>query len=365
MIRLLFAMVLLALAMLFGPVLANHPGYVMLVLGGITVEATVVGMILSLTVLGFALWLVWWLFQRLFHLPKISFSFLRSRKERRARQALQLGLMAYARHDWQGAHQAFQIAHAEPEWEQLKQVMAAYSAQHAGQPMLANQAAAALDPDEPASWYVVADLLLLQNNASAAVAYLTPKAANIGKDGKLGRLWLQALQQAEQWQLLLEQVPVAIKLQWFSKADWQNYRFTLYPAAVQGLTEKGLFDEQAAFWQALPARERKSLAVLLGKAGALAVQGQAEQAEKLLLDNLSLQDLPLAWPAIRRIPLGRSVLALRKQTQHWLRDHANHGHLYALLAYCALQEGESEQANSAWQKAQQFLPAFKAETISG
>jgi len=53
------------------------------------------------------------------------------------------------------------------------------------------------------------------------------------------------------------------------------------------------------------------------------------------------------------------------QAQHWLRDHANHGHLYALLAYCALQEGESEQANSAWQKAQQFLPALKAETISG
>jgi HemY protein len=365
MIRLLFAMLVLALAMLFGPVLANHPGYVMLVLGGITVEATVVGMLLCLSVVGLSLWLIWWLAKRLFHLPTLSFSFLRSRKERRARQALQQGMMAYARHDWQTAHQAFQIARAEPEWEQLKQVMAAYSAQHAGQPMLANQTAAALDPDEPASWYVVADLLLLQNNAVAAVAHLMPKAAEIGKDGKLGRLWLQALQSAGQWQTLLEQVPVAIKQQWFSKADWQNYRFTLYPAAVQGLTEKGLFDEQAAYWQALPARERKSLAVLLGKAGALAVQGLSEQAEKLLLDNLSLQDLPLAWPAIRRIPLGRSVLALRKQTQHWLRDHANHGHLYALLAYCAQQEGESEQANSAWQKAQQFLPALKAETLSG
>lgn len=365
MIRLLFAMLVLALAMLLGPVLANHPGYVMLVLGGVTVEATVVGMLLSLSVVALALWLVWWLVKRLFHLPTLSFSFLRSRKERRARQALQQGMLAYARHDWQGAHQAFQIARAEPEWEQLKQVMAAYSAQHAGQPMLANQAAAALDPDEPTSWYVVTDLLLLQNNPQAAVAYLTPKASEIGKDGKLGRLWLQALQSAGQWQTLLEQVPIALKQQWLSKADWQNYRFTLYPAAVQGLTEKGSFDEQAAYWQALPTRERKSLAVQIGKAGALAVQGLSEQAEKLLLDNLSLQDLPLAWPAIRRIPLGRSVLALRKQTQHWLRDHANHGHLYALLAYCAAQEGEGEQAQSAWHKAQQFLPALKAETISG
>jgi HemY protein len=365
MMRLLFAMLLLAAAMLIGPVLANHPGYVMLVLGGVTVEATVVGMILSLTVVGCALWLVWWLVKRLFHLPTLSFSFLRSRKERRARQALQQGVLAYARHDWQAAHQAFQIARAEPEWEQLKQVLAAYSAQYAGQPMLANQTAAALDPDDATTWSVVVDLLLLQNNASAAVAYLSPKASLIGKDGQLGRLWLRALQEAGQWQTLLEQVPVAIKQQWFSKADWQTYRFTLYPAAVQGLTEKAQFDEQAAYWQALPARERKSLAVQLGKAAALAVQGLPEQAEKLLLDNLSLQDLPLAWPAVRRIPLCRSVLALRKQTQHWLRDHANHGHLYALLAYCAVQEGEAEQANHAWLKAQQFLPALKAESLPG
>ncbi len=365
MIRLIFAMVVLALAMLVGPILANHPGYVMLVIGGITVEATVVGMLLALALVTLALWCGWWLFQRLFHLPKLSFSFLRSRKERRARLALRQGMLAYARHDWPAAHQAFQIAKADDDWQQLKQVMAAYSAQHAGQPLLANQAAAQLDPDEPDSWYVVADLLLLQQNASAAVAYLTPKAGQIGKDGKLGRLWLKALQQHQQWQTLLEQVPQALKLQWFSKADWQQYRFELYPAAVMGLSAQGQFDEQASWWTALPARERKSLAVMLGKAGALALQGQPEQAEKLVLDNLSLHDLPQAWPALRQIPLGRSVLALRKQTQHWLRDHNNHGHLYAVLAYCAAQEGEASQADSAWQKALQYQPALKQQSLPG
>ena len=39
--------VLLGLAMLLGPVLANNPGYVMIVVAGITIEATFVGLMLD------------------------------------------------------------------------------------------------------------------------------------------------------------------------------------------------------------------------------------------------------------------------------------------------------------------------------
>lgn len=363
MIRLIFAMVVFGLAMLIGPVLSNHPGYVMLVVGGITVEATLVGFLLALTVFLLGLWLLWWLFQRLFHLPKLSFGFLRSRSERRGRQAFKDGLLAYARHDFNTAHQAFQLARADDDWQQIKGVMAAYSAQLAGQPMLANQTAAALDQDEPENWVVVADLLLRQQNPAAAVQYLQDKVSGFGRHALLGQLWLTALRDAGLWVQLLEQIPYALKQQWFSKAQWQQLRYQLYPAALLGLAEKGLFDEQASYWQNLPGRERKSLAAQLGRAGVLAVQGQPEQAEKLVLDNLSLQDLPQAWDVIRQLPLGRAVLQLRKQAQHWLRDHANHAHLYALLAYCAAQEGESSQAQQAWQKALQYAPALQQQPL--
>lgn len=363
MIRLIFAMVLLGLAMLVGPILSNHPGYVMLVVGGITVEATLVGMLLALLLFSSVLWLVWWLFQRLFHLPKISFGFLRSRSERRGRRAFKEGLFAYARHDFVAAHQAFQQARADDDWQQMKGVLAAYSAQLAGQPMLANQTAAALDQDDPDSWVVVADLLLKQQNPSAAVMYLQDKVERFGRHKVLGQLWLTALRDAGQYQRLLEQVPLAHKQQWFSKTEWQQQRYQLYPAALAGLAQQGLFDEQAPYWQSLSGRERKSLAANLGRAAVLAAQGQPDQAEKLLLDNLSLQELPQAWVAIRQIPLGRSVLQLRKQAQHWLRDHGNHAHLYALLAYCADQEGEAQQAQQAWQKATQYLPVLSQQAL--
>lgn len=367
MIRLIVAIAVLGLAMWLGPILVNHPGYVMIVVGGITIEATLINMVLLLAMLAGAWWCLWWVIKRLFHLPKISFSFLRSRQERRARQALKQGMLAYARQDYAMASQQFEIAYADSDWWSVKQTMAAYSALMAGDLMKANQRAAQLDPDEPDSWFVVADLLLRQQNAQAALAYLEPKVSQaakaLAKDGKLGRLYIDALRQTGQWQRLLEQVPLAIKQQWFNKALWQQVRFQLYPFAVRGLLTQGLFDENAAYWSQLSAKERKSVAVSLGRVWALAEQGQPDQAEKQLLDVLALNDLRHAWAALRHIPLGRHVLALRKQLQHWLRDHPNQGHLYAMLAYCAQQEGELEQARMAWQKALQYQPDLAQQPL--
>ncbi|WNO59595.1 hypothetical protein [Rheinheimera sp. MMS21-TC3] len=88
----------------------------------------------------------------------------------------------------------------------------------------------------------------------------------------------------------------------------------------------------------------------------MAQSGQNEAAEKLLVSQLQLDELPLVLPYLRKIPLGKSVLKLRKQAQHWLRDHASNGYVYALLAYLAEQEGEPQQAEIAWHKARQYEP---------
>jgi heme biosynthesis-associated TPR repeat protein len=364
MIRLALLIAILGLAMLLGPVLANHPGYVMLVVAGVTIEATFIGLMLVLLLTGLACWLSWVLCKRLFDLPRLSFSFLRSRKERRARQALQQGMLAFVRQDWQSADQYFSVAKAEPEWQKMKQIMACYSAQKHGDLAKANQLAAALEADDPDNWLVVADLYLQQQQPARAVGFLAAKIVSQPKDSKLGRLWLQALAAAGQWQTLLEQVPLALKQQWYSKAQWQQVRYQLYPVAIEGLAAQGQFDENAVYWQQLPAKERKSLAATLGKVWAKAASGQPEAAEKLLLDSLALADLTLAWPVLQQIPLGRSVLQLRKQAQHWLRDHSNNGYLYAVLSYCAAQEGEAEQAAHAWQKALQYQPELACQTLT-
>lgn len=352
----ILSMVVLGLAMLLGPILVNNPGYIMLVVGGITVEATLINVLILAVLACVAVWFTLWLLKRLLNLRHFSFSFLRSRKTRRARRAFEQGMLAYARHDFVRADQQFDGAIVEPEYEKVKQSMAAYSAFFAGEVKKANQLAAALDADDNDSWYVVADLLCRQNNPQAAVTYLQPKMADAAKDTQLGQLWLNALKAAEQWQLLLEQMPTAVKMQWYNKAQWQRQRFAFYPFAVRALGMAGQFDEHQAWWQALPAKDKKSVAVVLGKVWAQAEQGQADQAEQLLLSHLALNDLPAAWPALSQIPLGRSVLQLRKQAQHWLRDHGNHGYLYAVLAYCAEQEGDSATAAQSWKKAIQFAP---------
>ena len=73
-----------------------------------------------------------------------------------------------------------------------------------------------------------------------------------------------------------------------------------------------------------------------------------------------VMNLPLAWPVLKQIPLKRHVVLLRKQLQHWLRDHKEDAVLYATLAYCAEQDGEPMQAEMAWQKALQYQPELLA-----
>ncbi|MBZ9613794.1 heme biosynthesis HemY N-terminal domain-containing protein [Rheinheimera maricola] len=359
MIRVILLVAVLAVAMWFGPMLVNNAGYVKVVVANSVFETTLLGLaILVLAVCGM-LWLFGVILRKLLRLQHVSFNFLSWRRQRKAQQAFELGLQAYAKQQWQLASQHFNKACADGFMHNEKRLLAAYAAFYAGNTAAANQHIDALPDDSSSRYFVRADLLLQQGQAAQASVLLAEKVTADTEDKGLGQLYMYALQQAGQWQQLLQLVPAALKQQWFDKDKWQQQRFNIYPAAISQLSQQQRFDDAAEYWQNLPAKERKSTAANIGRAWAMAQSGQNDAAEKLLLSHLQLAELPQLLPYIRQIPLGRSVLKLRKQAQHWLRDHASNGYLYALLAYLAQQEGEQEQAELAMHKARQYEPSLK------
>jgi uncharacterized protein HemY len=353
--KLLLLTLILILAMLLGPVLINNPGYIKLIVAGYSVEMTLLGLVIALGLVLLAGALLVTVLRHLARWQKWSFSFFRVRRAKKAQAAFALGLQAYARQQWSQASEQLQLALNDPSFATEKRMLASYASLYAGKTEQAGHLAGALEVSGSNSAFVQADLLLQQGQAGEACRLLAQHLSQAKQDPALGQLYLQALQQAGQWQSLLETVPQAVSERWFSKDSWQQRRFAIYPAAISQLSLQG-FSEQADYWQNLPAKERKSAAAMLGLAWALAQQGQNEQAEQKLVQALTLDDLPAAWPYLRQIPLGRSVLKLRKTVQHWLRDHASNGYLYAVLAYLAEQEGDKEQAVMAWQKVRQYQP---------
>jgi uncharacterized protein HemY len=213
--------------------------------------------------------------------------------------------------------------------------------------------------DDAGRQYLEVDMLLQQGNARQAAVILQTLLAQTEPDAGLGQLYLRALQQSGQWQPLLVAAGKAAKERWFDTTSWQQQRFVIYPQAIRQLAGDQVFEQQQDYWQALPSKERKSAAAALGLAWAEANAGQAEAAEKRLVATLELADIAPAWPHLRQITLGRSVLRLRKHIQHWLRDNPSNGYLYAVLAYLAEQEGEQQQAQQAWQKARQYQPELR------
>lgn len=359
MIRILLLVLALAAAMWLGPVLVNHAGYVKVIVAGKVFETTLLGLVLLAMAAMLVLWLSSWLLRKLLRLQHISFNFLRWRRQRKAQQAFELGLEAYAKQQWQLASQHLQKACADDFMAQQKHLVAGYAAFYAGDISTANQHTQQLPPSG-SGLFLQADLLLQQGQAAQACVILAEHVQAGTEDKGLGQLYLHALQQAGQWQQLLQLLPTALKQQWFDKDKWAQQRFNIYPAAISQLSQQQRFDETADYWLALPAKERKSTAANIGRAWALAQSGQTDAAEKLLLSQLQLAELPQTLPFLRQIPLGHSVLKLRKQVQNWLHEQPTNGYLYALLAYMAAEEGEPEQAALAWQKARQYQPSLQA-----
>ncbi|WP_419572171.1 heme biosynthesis HemY N-terminal domain-containing protein [Rheinheimera sp.] len=350
MIRLLFLVLLLCAALWFGPVLMQNPGYLMLVLGGWTVETTLVGLVLILLLGLFAVWLLWSLIKPLLAIRRWNWHPFRRRRQRKARHAFEQAALALAAGRFEQAELAFDQAEALTDFSELRRQMACYAAFQAGHPQKAMQLAEWLDDGSASSLYVKADLLLRQQQASDALALLQPSMTGDAAE-LLAPLYFKALLMSGQAAAALTQVPVALEQNWCSKNQWHHLRYQLYPYAIVQLAEKGAFSSEADYWQQLPGKERKSMASVLGQVWALARQGQTEKAEILLVDHLSFKDLADCWPVLRQIPLKRQVNQLRKQLQHWLRDHQQEPLLFAALAYCAEQEGELMQAQLARQKA--------------
>jgi uncharacterized protein HemY len=364
MMRIALLLLILVVAMLLGPILANHPGYVMLVVGGITIEATLVSVFFMAALAWGSLWLLKTLLTKLFHLPKVSFSFLRSRQRRRAMQALEDAQFAYVRGDWSAASERFSLAQTKLTLDPLQAAMASYAALQCNHGQLALSIALAQDKNQIRSLRLQSDVYMKLQQPQQVVALLQPIFADGCRDTELAEVFLMSLRDSQMWQLLLDNIQTSLQQKWFTRDQWQQLRFAFYPYALQGLAQQGHAETEAASWQALPAKERKSTAAQLGQVWVLAQQGQTADAEQKLLSWLTLDQLASVWPVLCQIPLGTSVVQLRKQIQLWLKEQGNHGYGYAVMAYCAQQEGETEVARQAWQKAISFQPALKLSTWS-
>lgn len=204
MIKLLLLTLILILAMLLGPVLINNPGYIKLIVAGYSVEMTLLGLVIALGLVLLAGALLVTVLRHLARWQKWSFSFFRVRRAKKAQAAFALGLQAYARQQWQQASEQLQLALNDPSFATEKRMLASYACLYAGKTEQAGHLAGALEVSGSNSVFVQADLLLQQGQAGEACRLLAQHLSQAKQDPALGQLYLQALQQAGQWQSLLQ-----------------------------------------------------------------------------------------------------------------------------------------------------------------
>ena len=187
MIRLVLLVLILAAAMWFGPLLVNNAGYVKVIVAGKVFETTLLGLTIVFLAVISALWLLVVLLRKLMRLQHLSFNFLKWRRQRKAQQAFELGLEAYAKQQWHSASQYLQQACADDFMAPQKHLIAAYAAFYAGDSDKANRHAQQLQQTD-AGLFLQADLLLQQAQPGQACALLAERVQANTQDQGLGQL---------------------------------------------------------------------------------------------------------------------------------------------------------------------------------
>ncbi len=106
MIRLLLLVLVLAAGLVVGPQLAGHQGYVLISAAQQTIEMSVTTLLVVIVALIAVLWVLEWILRKLFSMSSTASSWLSGRKQRKARQQTQTGLMKLREGEWKKSRKA-------------------------------------------------------------------------------------------------------------------------------------------------------------------------------------------------------------------------------------------------------------------
>lgn len=132
MIRILFLLALVGIAMVFGPIASEHKGYVVIHLPPRVIEMTAVSFLLSLAGLVLAYWFVEWIIRKILRISNSSVLWLSNRKQRKALQQTNDGMLALAAQDWRNAEKLLSKSARNSHTPELNYLVAAEAAKQQG-----------------------------------------------------------------------------------------------------------------------------------------------------------------------------------------------------------------------------------------
>jgi len=328
----LIAVALAILAAAIAPVFKTDPGMVQVHFRGWTVETSV--SILVLTVL--ALWLLVWVFIRLWKMPAET---ARRIREQRSLAQLEKGLLALTEGDWSTAERALEKS-------------ASSHGRTTARYLAAAEAADGQDAGDRAEWYLeqadtrnrkqkfLVDLTrarILTQNAHYAEAkeVLEVLLKRRRRHPQVLEMLARCYRELGEWEALLKLLPTMQKAAVIDEQEAVELRHTAAIGELQRCQDK---ESLQASWRALPKAMQRTPEVVKAYADQAVLNGAPELTEEVIRASLKRE-----WNPMLLIPYGEpgagDTSKRLKQSEKWLLEYPDDPLLHLTLGrLCAREE---------------------------
>ncbi|MEG3765185.1 heme biosynthesis HemY N-terminal domain-containing protein [Alteromonas sp. 14N.309.X.WAT.G.H12] len=339
--RLIYAIILILVilaAMLIAPQVVGDKGYVLISMGTLHIEMSVVSLGITLFVSLVVLWIVWRLIGRTLGLFKGSHAWFGGRSRRKRQRKFYRGLQAMAEGDFESAKKAFQDT-TDGDFDGVNFLAAAQVAQTLGEHDRVRwllDKAADFDNAKVAATLTLARLDIQQGQQQAALERLDQLDEKASRHPQVIRVKAQAMGELGQWQALQESLP-----QWRKplKDDYITWAQAVAKGKFAEIASKQGANALQQHWQDLPRKLRNDDAYRAAYVQQLLEQGMHKEAELRLTEWQKKGPHPVLLPMMAELSMPNPDKAIAALEQ-WIKHDDTNAQLYSILGRLAYNAGD-------------------------
>ncbi|WP_303817539.1 heme biosynthesis protein HemY [Actinobacillus minor] len=354
MFRVLFLMLLVLVALIAGPYLAGHQGYVRIETDTKVIEMSLVMLVVFFVSAMAVLYSVEWAITRFCRLSKGSYDWFFNRKHKNAQQETLEGLMRMSEGDYSKAEKLFSKNAKYADEPVLNLIKAAEAAQQRGDDFEANryliEASKLGGMNNVAVELARAKILVQQGKLPAARSAIDSLLELAPNNTEVLRLAIRIYQDSKAY-IALDSILEAIGQRSFlSTEEYETLEHFVDDGLLNEVMNEAGQDGLLRWWEEQPSRRRKSVYARVGLIKRLIDSDDHESAQELALETLKKYEdeqlVPL-FEQLTRLQIDENAKLVKVLAKRASKAETKYTDDYArALGYIYAREGRFEQSKA-------------------
>ena len=370
MIRLLVLFIVFVVAVAISPILIGEKGYILIAMGDLTIESTVVTAGIFLIVLFVALIISLKIFRGGLRISLGAWNTFAFASQRKGQANFNKGIAAYLLKDYQQAQQLLSKS-AEPAKQQsVAYLTAAMAAQHQKDHANAAHYIQLLEHQNEQlknvgieSVLVQLHILMEQQELEKARLLIDSYHTHIGHDYRLLSLEIELSIIEKRFSHAIDFLVKARKQKPISHTQILNWESRAYAGQFNQEITAGSSESLQQYWQSIARKIKQSDAVLLAYCQVLASHKIHEPLSRLLLPAVKKSNNPTLIDALKTLPLGK-VDELLAAVQKHLHNDPNNSQWLSCLGHLACANQDWPMAERAFNSLQTVLSDQQQQLVT-